>query len=167
MSSKPLYFPTHEGNPGVFSGYGISLMEDAKSPLIGMLMIDRPSPCPPAYIRELKDTFGEVFIGPITSNYDRGVYARMGIEDPLSLELLRDDVHGDQVDYINGALEMAVRVGRLPNPRLRVEWSRERGLWLSRFDDLRQFEGRCALFIYVANNIRMWWVHWSYWPPVD
>jgi len=59
-------------------------MEDAKSPLIGMIMIDRPRPCPPAYIREMKDTFGEIFIGPMTSNYDRGVYARMGIEDPFS-----------------------------------------------------------------------------------
>lgn len=98
-------------------------------------MVDRPGPCPPAYIRELRDTFGEVFIGPMTSNYDRGVYARMGIEDQLSLELLRDDVHGERVDYIRGALEMAVRLGRLPNPRLRVEWSRERGLWMSRFDD--------------------------------
>jgi hypothetical protein len=140
MSSRPLYFLTHEGNPVVFSGYGIPLKEGTKSSLVGMLMVDRPSPCPPAYIRELKDIFGEVFIGPITSNYDRGVYARMGIEDPFSLELLRDDVHGDQVDYIKGALEMAVRLGRFPNPRLRVEWSRERGLWLSRFDDYGQNE---------------------------
>jgi hypothetical protein len=44
-------------------------------------------------------------------------------------------VHGDKVEYIRGALEMAVRLGRLPNPRLRVEWPRERGLWMSRFDD--------------------------------
>jgi hypothetical protein len=108
----------------------MSLREDAKSPLIGMLMIDRPSACPPAYIRELKDTFGEVFIGPITSNYDRGVCARIGIEDPLSLELLRDDVHGEMVDYVRGALEMALRLGRFPNPRLRVRWSPQERLWL-------------------------------------
>jgi len=53
---------------------------------------------------------------------------------------LRDDVHGEMVDYISGALEMAVRLGRLPNPRLRVGWSKERGLWISRFDDYGQSE---------------------------
>jgi hypothetical protein len=143
MSHKPLYFLTHEGNPRVFSGYGIPLKEGIKSPLVGMLMVDRPSPCPPAYIRELEDTFGEVFIGPMTSNYDRGVYARMGIEDPLSLGLLRDDVQGEMVEYIRGALETAVRLGRLPNPRLRVEWSRERGLWISRFDDYEEEAYMC------------------------
>lgn len=123
----------------MFSGYGIPLKE-GKSPLVGMLMVDRPSPCSPAYISELKDTFGEVFIGPMTSNYERGVYARMGIEDPLSLELLRDDVHRDKADYIRGALETAIRLGRLPKPRLRVEWSTKRGLWISRFDDYVQSE---------------------------
>jgi len=71
------------------------------------------------------------------------VYARMGIDDPLSLDLLRDDVHGDKVEYIRGDLEMAVRLGRLPNPRLRVEWSRERGLWVSRFGDYEEQAYEC------------------------
>jgi hypothetical protein len=83
MSNKSLYFLTHEGNPELFSGYGIPMKEGTKSPLIGMFMVDRPSPCPPAYIRELEETFGEVFIGPITSNYDRGIYARMGVRGPF------------------------------------------------------------------------------------
>ncbi len=134
MSHKPLYFLTHEANPGVFSGYGIPLKEGQKSPLVGMLMVDRPARCPDSYIRSLREAFGEVFIGPMTSNYDRGVYTRMDIEDALSLGLLRDDIQGERVDYIRSALEMAVRLDRLPNPRLKLRWSPERGLWLSEFD---------------------------------
>ena len=52
----------------MFSGYGIPLKEGTKSPLIGMIMIDRPSRCPEEYIQELKKTFGEVIIGPMTLN---------------------------------------------------------------------------------------------------
>jgi hypothetical protein len=134
MSSKPLYFLTHEGNPQIFSGYGIPIQDGGKSPLIGMLMVDRPSRCPNSYIQRLMETFGDVFVGPMTSNYDRGVYAWMGIEDPLSLSLIRDDVHGEMVDYVRGALEMAVIAGRLPNPRLRVRWSTKDRLWVGEFD---------------------------------
>jgi hypothetical protein len=59
MTQKPLYFLTHESNPGIFSGYGIPLRNGEKSPLIGMLMIDRPSKCPENYISDLRKTFGE------------------------------------------------------------------------------------------------------------
>ena len=64
MSNKPLYFLTHEVNPGVFSGYGIPLKEGEKSPLVGMLMVDRPNRCPEEYLQCLRDTFGEVMLGP-------------------------------------------------------------------------------------------------------
>jgi hypothetical protein len=46
----------------MFSGYGIPLNE-GKSPLVGMLMVDRPRRCPNSYIRELRDAFGEAIVG--------------------------------------------------------------------------------------------------------
>ena len=61
---KPLYFLTHEDNPSMFSGYGIPISK-GKSPLAGILMIDRPSRCPESYIQKLKETFDEVIIGPM------------------------------------------------------------------------------------------------------
>jgi len=53
---KPLYFLNHESNLDMFSGYGIPLNK-GKSPLVGMLMIDRPAKCPENYIQNLKETF--------------------------------------------------------------------------------------------------------------
>ena len=91
---KPLYFLTHAGNPRIFSGYGIPLKDNQKSPLSGMLMIDRPSRCPERYIQELKETFDEVIIGPMTMNGDRGLFTQMRIEDPYSLDLVKNDFSG-------------------------------------------------------------------------
>jgi len=82
--SRPLYFLTHEGNPGIFSGYGIPLKEGEKSPLVGMLMVDRPDRCSEAYLQGLRDSFGEVMLGPIISNGDGGLFAQVRIEDTLS-----------------------------------------------------------------------------------
>ena len=56
---KPLYFLTYENNPGIFSGYGIPILEGEKPPVIGMLMVDRPNRCPDNYISDLRKTFGE------------------------------------------------------------------------------------------------------------
>lgn len=58
MSHKPLYFLTHEERPHIFSGYGIPIQDGEKSPLVGILMVDRPTRCPESYIRDLKENFG-------------------------------------------------------------------------------------------------------------
>lgn len=134
MSCKRLYFLTHEGNPGVFSGYGISLKEGTKSPLIGMLLLDRPMKCPPEYLDRIYDAFGDYQIGPMTSNGDRGLYTRMTIEDPLSLDLLRDDIYNSVAEMIADVLHNSVKGGFMPNPKLRVRWSPEARLWVSELD---------------------------------
>jgi hypothetical protein len=131
--SKRLYFLTHEGNPGIFSGYGIPLSE-GKSPLVGMLMIDRPVKCPPEYLDRLYETFGDIEVAPMTSKGDRGIYTQMRIEDPLSLGLLRDDLYNSVAGSIADILNRSVRLGFIPKPRLKVRWSGEQGLWVSEFD---------------------------------
>jgi hypothetical protein len=72
MSDKPLYFPTQEGNPKLFSGYGIPLKEGTKSPLVGMLLLDRPTKCPPEYLDRVRNTFGDYQIRLMTSKGERG-----------------------------------------------------------------------------------------------
>jgi len=52
QSHKPLYFLTHEGHPSMLSGYGIPLKEGEKSPLVGMVMVDRPERCPEEYLSQ-------------------------------------------------------------------------------------------------------------------
>jgi hypothetical protein len=137
MTGKPLYFLTHEGNPSMFSGYGIPLKplnegdksrlpgEWSKSPLVGMLMVDRPERCPEEYLQGLRDTFGEVMLGPITTNGDRGIFTQMRIEDPLSLSLVREDLYCRESELISVALELGLKEGHLPGPRLRLSWSPE------------------------------------------
>jgi hypothetical protein len=130
---KPLYFLTHEGNAQMFSGYGIPLNE-GKSPLVGMVMIDRPNRCPESYIKELREVFGEAIIGPMTFNHDRGLYTWMNIKDPASLELVRDDLYSPNIDETRYVLDLAAKAGFLPKARLKLSWSSERQVWLSEFD---------------------------------
>ena len=87
-SGKPLCFLTHEGRPQIFSGYGVPLKDMQKSPLVGMLMVDRPTRCPESYIWDLRETFGEAVIGPMTLGGDRGLFKNMRIDDPASLDTI-------------------------------------------------------------------------------
>jgi len=134
MGMKSLYFLTHEGKSHIFSGYGIPLKYGEKSPLIGMLMVDRPVRCPEEYLQKLRDTFGELFISPMTHSGERGVFAQMRIEDPFSLDLLQDVIYGPKTEHIAQALELSLRAGYSPKPRLKLRWSRDHMLWLSEFD---------------------------------
>ena len=130
---KPLYFLTHEENPWMFSGYGIPLKE-GKSPLAGMLMIDRPTRCPEGYLQELKEAFGEVVAGPMTFNGDRGLFTQMRIEDPYSLDLVKNDLSAPNTEETRYVLDLALKGGFLPNTKLRLHWSRENQLWMSDLD---------------------------------
>ena len=98
LHKKPLCFLTHEGRPQIFSGYGVPLKDMQKSSLVGMLMVDRPARCPDNYLQDLKEAFGEVIIGPMTPRGDRGLFTNMRIYDLASLELVRDDLHGDNME---------------------------------------------------------------------
>jgi hypothetical protein len=120
MSSKPLYFLTHEGNPRMFSGYGIPIEEGTKSPLIGMMLLDRPAKCAPEYLDSIHETFGDYQIGPMTTKGDRELYTHMRIDDPLSVELLRYDLHGyeGERDERSG-FEFVFGETRLPDDRLK------------------------------------------------
>ena len=133
MDQKPVYFLTHEGNPRIFSGYGIPLSE-GKSPLVGMLMIDRPSRCPERYIQELKETFDEVIIGPMTMNGDRGLFTQMRIEDPYSLDLVKNDLSGPNLEETRYVLALALKGGFMPKTKPKLRWSTNSHVWVSELD---------------------------------
>jgi len=134
MERKRLYFLTHEGNPKVFSGYGVPLNAGEKSHLVGVLVISGLREEREGYIKKLEDAFGEAAIGPVTARGDIGVYTQMRVEDPLSLSLVRDDLYGPKAEETRYVLEMALREGLIPKTRLKLCWSRERQSWVSELD---------------------------------
>jgi|GEM_PF-3474494 len=132
MASKnPLYFLTHEGNPDIFSGYGIPVLDGEKSSLLGMLMVDRSSTCPEEYLHDLAATFGGVLIGQMTKNGDRGILTEMVIEEPVSLGLLKDGFFDPIAEGIGGYLLTCLKDRYLPKPKLKLHWSSEERLWVS------------------------------------
>jgi hypothetical protein len=52
----------------------------------------------------LRDSFGEVIIGPRTLRGDRGMFTQMRIEDPYSLDLLRENLHGTNTEEADTSL---------------------------------------------------------------
>ena len=95
----------------MFSCYGIPLEAGQKSRLVGMLMIDRSSRCPENYIGDLRRTFGEAIIGPITLNGDRGLFTQMRIEGPYSLNLVTDNLYGPNMEETRYVLDLVLQGG--------------------------------------------------------
>lgn len=134
MDQRRLYFLTHEGDQNVFSGYGIPFASSDKSHLLGILIIDGPYRYPKDYIKSLEDAFGEAVVGPVTVNGDIGLYTQMRISDPYSLSLVRSDLYGRNLEETRYILNFALEKGCIPKTRLKLYWSREKGLWISEFD---------------------------------
>jgi hypothetical protein len=130
---KPLYFLTHEDNPCMFLGYGIPISRE-KSHLAGMLMIDRPSRCPESYLQKLKEAFDEAIIGPMTMNGDRGLFTQMRIEDPYSLDLVKNDLPGPNMEETRCVLDLALKGGLTPKTKLKLRWSTNSHIWVSELD---------------------------------
>ena len=53
-----LFFLDHPGTEGIFSGYGIALKYGRKDLLAGLLMVDRPNPVDPTWLRQVEESFG-------------------------------------------------------------------------------------------------------------
>ena len=53
-----LYFLWHSGSEDVFSGYGLVVEDGFKDDLAGILMVDRPQPADPKWLKEVEMTFG-------------------------------------------------------------------------------------------------------------
>ena len=83
-----LFFLNHPGPEDVFSGYGLAVQTGRNDLLVGVLMVDRPYPVDPLWLRQVEETFGDYQLVPMTASDERGILCRMHI-DPDSIPYLQ------------------------------------------------------------------------------
>jgi hypothetical protein len=54
-----LHFLHHPGTANKFSGYGLTTQVGRKDSLVGVLMVDRPKPVDPEWLKNVDEAFGE------------------------------------------------------------------------------------------------------------
>ena len=119
----------HPGTEEVFSGYGLTMRPGSKEFLVGLLMVDRPTPADPDWLKEVEDNFGEYQLVPMTASGDRGIVCQMQIE-PGSLPHLRQ-YPGEKPAAVKAALEPLLE--NPPKPVFTLRWDEEARLWCSQF----------------------------------
>ena len=119
----------HPGTEDIFSGYGLTMRPGSKELLVGLLMVDRPTPADPDWLKEVEDNFGEYQLVPMTASGDRGIVCQMQIEAE-SLPHLRQ-YPGEKPAAVKTALEPLLE--NLPKPVFTLRWDEEARLWCSRF----------------------------------
>ena len=118
------------GHPGtnIFSGYGLTLNPDRVDYLAGLLMVDRPAPVDPEWLKQVEDTFGECQLVPMTVTGERGIVCRMQIE-PESQEHLQQFT-SMKTSGIKSVLTPLL--DESPKPIFRMRWDEEHRVWQSR-----------------------------------
>ena len=129
ISKGELFFLWHPGTEQVFSGYGLTTRASSKEFLTGLLMVDRPRPVDPEWLRDVEATFGECQLAPMTAAGERGIACLMQIE-PESFPYLRR-YPGEKAAAIKTALEPLLEDP--PKPLFSVRWDEEAHLWCSQF----------------------------------
>jgi hypothetical protein len=124
-----LFTLSHPGTTDTFSGYGLTIEQDRKDLLVGLLVVDRPCTADPVWLKSVADTFGECRLFPLTSTGERGLLCRMQVE-PDSKHHIRRFPTG-MSDAIRDALVPLLE--DLPAPVLRLRWDEQSLTWLSEF----------------------------------
>lgn len=124
-----LYFLWHPGTEDVFSGYGLVAKEAYRDYLVGVLMVDRPRPADPHWLKEVGDVFGEHQLVAMTASGERGIVCQMQVE-PDSLAYLRQ-FSGEKPTAIKTALKPLLEDP--PRPAFILRWDEESRAWRSRF----------------------------------
>jgi hypothetical protein len=123
-----LYFLAHPGVEGIFSGYRLSTREARNDHLVGLLMVDRPRPVDPEWLKEIEEAYGEYRLVPMTAAGDRGLVCQMRVEKG-SRGFLRQLCH-PMAREIEHALKPLLDAP--PSPVLKLRWDAESQLWASR-----------------------------------
>jgi len=92
-------------------------------------MVDRPTPVDPGWLQEVKITFGEYQLVPMTASGERGIACQMQIE-PESLSYLRQ-YSGEKAAALQTALEPLL--DHLPYSFFTLRWDKATRAWHSRF----------------------------------
>jgi len=129
-----LFFLWHPGTEQIFSGYGLTVRRESKEFLVGLLMVDRPKPVDPEWLKEVEATFGEYHLVAMTAAGERGIACQMQIE-PESLPYLRR-FPGGKAAAIKTALEPLFEDP--PNLAFTLRWDEEMRLWHSQFTPLAE-----------------------------
>ncbi len=122
-----LYFLHHPTTSDTFSGYGLTLRPGVKDFLAGLLMVDRPQPVDPEWLKEVEHTFGEYQLTAMTATGERGIACQMRIE-PDSQSYLRQ-FPTEKVAAIEQALQPLLE--EPPKPCFSLRWDAEQELWTS------------------------------------
>ena len=123
-----LYFLQHPTAEDTFSGFGVTMKPGRNDHLVGLLMVDRPTPVDPAWLAEIEETFGEHSLVPMLATGERGIACQMHVEaGSLAMLTQRDDPLADGLRQALTPLRE-----QTPKPELKVRWEEERQLWTSR-----------------------------------
>ena len=133
-SKGEIFFLCHPGTQEVFSGYGLTVDPCRRDRLVGLLMVDRPRPADPEWLKQLENSFGEYQLVAMTAAGERGIACQMQIE-PESLPYLRQ-LPQEKAAAIKAALEPLLE--EPPNPLLALRWDEEQELWQSEIPSVTQ-----------------------------
>lgn len=129
-----LFFLSHPGTEDTFSGYGLTMRPESKEFLAGLLMVDRPRPADPAWLKEVENTFGEVQLAAMATSGERGIVCQMQVEPESQPHLHR--YPGEKPVAIRNALEPLLE--QPPKPVLSLRWDEETRLWHSQMAPLAE-----------------------------
>jgi hypothetical protein len=132
-----LFFLCHPGTEQTFSGYGLAMQPRSDEFLVGLLMVDRPQPADPEWLKEVDATFGECQLVVMTATGERGIACQMQIE-PESLPHLRQ-YPDEKTSAIQAALGPLLE--HPPKPVFTLRWDEETRLWCSQFAPLAELPG--------------------------
>ncbi|MCJ7625933.1 MAG: hypothetical protein MUO76_20765 [Anaerolineaceae bacterium] len=121
------FFLCQPGGDGIFSGYGLTVEPGRKDYLIGLLMVDRPRPVDPEWLKQVENVFGECQLVVMTPSGERGMVCQMQIE-PESLGHLRR-LPMEKATAIKSAL--APLLEEPPTPIFTLHWNENMRLWQS------------------------------------
>ena len=130
VAKGDLLFLWHPETHDTFSGFGLAMEPGRGDLLAGLLMVDRPHPVSPAWLRRVRATFGDFELYVMTASHERGIACQLRVEH-ASLPYVRSlDVPAAQ-PMRRALMPLLVQP---PRPRFCVKWNPVRQLWTSRFD---------------------------------
>jgi hypothetical protein len=132
-----LFFLWHPWIDKLFSGYGLTTQSGSNDFLVGLLMVDRPTPADPEWLKEVEVTFGECHSVAMTATGERGIACQMQIA-PDSLPHLRRFPDADAA-VLKTALEPLLEDS--PKPVFTLRWGEGARAWCSRFAPLAELPG--------------------------
>lgn len=109
------------------TAYGLTMAEESRAKLVGLLMVDRPRPVDPKWLKQVERNFGEYRLVPMTATGERGILCQMEIEKESQKHLLQFFI--DKAEALNKTL--APLLGQPPRPKFLINWNKERKLWES------------------------------------